>query len=140
MICLKLQILFYMRSILFAVLCLLGSTFSLSACDVATMSTLAEISRPYAGEYKCERLTLGSRDLLGDKDLRLNLKQDGTFALFFAGKKRAELTGQYEFSDSGEAVSFTARSKTRSFPVEDGAIYMQFPLRGKLLLAEFSFV
>ncbi len=129
-----------MRNILFAVFCLLGGCFTLTGCDVATMSTLQELSRPYVGEYRCEQLTVGGRDFLGKKDLRLALEQDGTFELFFAGKNRSEISGNYEVSEGGEQISFTAGNHSRSFPIYDGAICIELPLGSRLLYAQFKFL
>ena len=46
------------------------------------MSSLTELSRPYAGEYACRSLTLGRRDCLADFSfVRLTLGADGRAVL-----------------------------------------------------------
>ncbi len=103
------------------------------------MTSLPELSRPYVGEYRCETLRWGDRDLLEEGDLRLSLFYDGSFSLFLAGGTPASLTGEYAVSPSGEEITFFAKGDERTFPVEEGDLLVRFPVAGKLLYARFSF-
>ena len=48
------------------------------------MSSLKEISLPYAGEYFCESLTLGGKDVLPYFERAvLTLERDGSFSLAY---------------------------------------------------------
>ncbi len=127
-------------------LCLCLMLFSLCGCDVSSMTTLAEVSRPYTGEYSCKSLTVGGEDRLDDYDyVRLTLSRDDTFEVAYRDNKGKEgaYKGTYEMDASGESITFTVRvgfiPVHRTFPVENGSIFMDLRLRGKLLHAEFSF-
>ena len=39
----------------------------LTGCSAEDMSSLRDISRPYAAEYKCKKLQLGGEELLIDR-------------------------------------------------------------------------
>ena len=110
------------------------------------MGSLPEFSKPYAGEYTCETLTLGGKDYLPKFDeIKLNLKGDETFILTYktAGGAKGEYMGEYAVSPEGDAITFTSqagmRSVSRTFPIEKGAIHIEMSLAGKLLHAEFCF-
>lgn len=119
---------------------------TLCGCDVSSMTTLAEISRPYVGEYVCETLTLGGEDLLDRfETVKLTLGYDGAFRLSYRDRLGAEggYGGVYEMNAACDAVTFSARrglrTVSRTFPVRSGAIYADLNLQGKLLHAEFRF-
>lgn len=135
-----------MRKALFCAAICLFALFPLGGCDVSAMTALAEISRPYAGEYVCRSLTVGGEDRLDDYEyIRLVLSRDDTFEFSCRDKKGKEgaYKGTYEMDASGENITFTVRvgfiPVHRTFPVENGSIFMDIRLRGKLLHAEFSF-
>lgn len=128
--------------IAFLVTCLLA----LGGCDVSSMSTLAEISRPYTGEYRCEKLLLGGEDLLRHFEyIRLDLAQGGEFKVTYRGIEgnRGEFGGKYSLSKEMDEIALTARyggkTVTRVFPYTKGAVVIEENLGGKLLYAEFRF-
>lgn len=134
-----------MRKALFCAAICLFALFPLGGCDVSAMTALAEISRPYTGEYECRSLTVGGEDRLDDYDyVRLTLSRDDTFEIAYREKKGKEgaYKGTYEMDASGENITFTVRvgfiPVHRTFPVENGSIFMDLRLRGKLLHAQFS--
>ncbi len=115
----------------------------LTGCDVGEMSSLKDISRPYAAEYRCKKLLFGSDDLLGRfDDVKLTLSGDGSFTLSYAesGGKTGEFSGGYRLDGETISFSFPAEGKERSiaFRYEHGAVILQYLLGGKLLYAEFS--
>lgn len=126
-----------------ALLCL----FALCSCGkVEEMSSLYEISRPYTGEYVCERLLLGGEEYTEKFDyIKLKLGYNGKFTLTYrdAEGREGSFRGDYEMKETGDEITFTARtglrSVSRTFPVENGAILMDLTLGQKLLHAEFRF-
>ncbi len=132
------QILFSMKALFSLCLCAFA-LFGCTACDVSSMSSLPEVSRPYVGEYVCEQLTWGSYDLLPSSRLLLNLGYDGTFSLYYRGKPTPLVWGEYEVSQGGDNITFLSNGKTRTFPIENGDLVLRFPINGKLFLGKFSF-
>ncbi len=116
----------------------------LSACDVSEMTTLAEISRPYAGVYVCEELTLGGKDMLPYFDsIELELGYDGTFTLSYATPfSDGEYSGGYEVSPDGDEIRLLVPSRGRDLPrtfsFEGGALAIEHNLGGRLLFAKFA--
>ncbi len=116
-----------------------------SGCEASELSSLEEISSPYAGEYFCEKLTLGGRDVLSlFEKVTLTLERDGTFALSYKKKGGGEggLAGSYTLDGEQNTVSFTIEGEdgetTRVFPYEKGRIFFEVPILGRLLFAEFA--
>ena len=71
-----------MRKVFACLAPLLLAATILCGCSVSEMSTLRELSRPYTGEYECEKLTYAGRDLLGDYEyIRLTLEYGDEAAL-----------------------------------------------------------
>lgn len=116
----------------------------LCACDVSRMGSLTDISRPYAGAYECEELSLGGRDMLGSFDyIRLELDGNGAFALSYktALGGAGGYGGEYSVDSEQKTITFSAsaaqRTVKRTFPLEEGAICMDMQLRGTLVHAVF---
>ena len=114
-----------------------------TGCNVEEMSTLREISRPYAGEYKCKKLNLGGEDVLANfRFLKLELANGGTFTLKYEDVRggRGEYAGEYEMGE--DSITFRSLSggeeKKFVFPYEKGSVLIELPFGGKLLLAEFG--
>lgn len=124
--------------ILFALFCL----FPLAACDVNEMSSLEEISKPYTGEYQCEKLLYGAKDYTDLYEIKLTLEADGSFRLSYRDGHGGEggYQGQYVYEEN--IIVFTskngAKSVSRGFLYENGIISIELPIGGKLLHAEFS--
>lgn len=128
-------------------LCGLALALSLAlsvGCDVKNMSSLKDITRPYAGEYTCRTLTYGGEDYLDRfETCVLSLKEDGSFALRFVTRDGAEGScgGRYEYSEKTGEMTFTVRAGmreiTRSFFYEDGSLHAAVNVKGKLLFAKF---
>jgi len=119
------------------------SVLSFSACDVEELSTLQELSKPYAAQYRCDALRYGEEDLLSRFDLvTLTLCPNGSFLLNCRDRegKTQSHSGTYEFRESTVAftVMFRGTPVTREFPYEDGAVMIACPLAGKLLYAHFT--
>ncbi len=116
-----------------------------SACSVSEMSTLSDLSKPYAGIYKCEQILLGGEDQSEQfENLSLGLSYNGRFELKYSGKSggRGGYAGTYRVNPEKEEITFSVqdgpRQKSYTFPVRKGRIYIDLPLGGKLLHAKFS--
>lgn len=124
--------------ILFAIFCL----FPLAACDVNEMSSLIEISKPYAGEYQCEKLIYGDKDYTDLYEIKLTLKADGSFQLAYQDEHGREGGYQGNYAYEENMITFTskngAKSVSRGFLYKDGVLSIELPIGGKLLHAEFS--
>lgn len=119
----------------------------LTCCNVTEMSSLKDISRPYAAEYTCKRLQIGERDALGDYEyIKLDLKYGKKFECRYRSKDGAEgaYAGTYEIPDGEESVKFTAmengEEKSYVFPYREGKVMVGLLFRGQILYGEFSAV
>lgn len=136
------------KRLLYAILPLLVFlSLCLCGCDgVEQMGTLSEFSHPYAGEYKCETLTLGGKDCLDKFEyITLTLKHGGDFIFRYrtvVGVKGG-YEGEYSVSPEEDEITFSAkhgaRIVSRTFPLERGAIQVNLQFGSKLLHAEFRF-
>ena len=96
----------------------LSSALMFTGCNVEKMSTLRDISRPYAGEYKCSRLQLGGEDLLPQmKYLKLKLGYYGDFCVTYAdfAGGAGEYSGTYRMEDGAVVPMRAARKRSMSF-------------------------
>ncbi len=123
---------------------LLPCVLLLSACNASEMGTLTELTRPYAGEYVCEELTYGGRDLLENFDyIRLSLSPDESFSVSYktAFGGEGSYGGGYSIDEKkGEIVlsgSIAERTVSRAFPMKDGAVYLDYVFGGSNLHAVF---
>lgn len=104
---------------------------------------MRDLSKPYVGEYQCEKLSLGGADMLGNFEyVRLNLEYDGKFTLSYRAENgpKGKFCGEYKFNEND--VTFTADygqiCETRTFPYKKGVLYIEYPFGGRLLHAEFA--
>ena len=105
------------------------------------MSTLRELSRPYQGEYECETLTYGGRDLLGEfVYFRLSLENGEKAKLSW--KRRAGGEGEKRLSYRAQPeegfVELICGDHARAFPLGKGKIELSFIVCGRLLYAVFA--
>lgn len=121
------------------------SLFALSGCSVKEMSSLTEISKPYAGLYECESLMLGGKEMSESfEKLYLELSSDNTFELIYRGAegKKGGYNGRYEYNEEAQTITFYAyvgrRSRAYTFPMEKGKIYIDYNLGGQLLHGVFT--
>ncbi len=136
---------YWARLLRLAPIVLLAFCLLFAGCEtnVAEMSSLPELSRPYAGEYECETLTLAGEDMLSAfRTVRLTLGYDGKAALFWQTCEGG--TGERSFfyeadPERGEITFFPAIGKKgRTFPMEDGTVRLSFNLGGRHLFALFA--
>ena len=95
---------YWARLMRLAPIVLLAFCLLFAGCEtnVAEMSSLPELSRPYAGEYECETLTLAGEDMLSAfRTVRLTLGYDGNIK---------EIADSVQFLSlvTGEAVTLFA--------------------------------
>ncbi len=115
---------------------------SLSACDVSEMSSLPELSRPYAGEYRCESLRLGGADLTETCEIVLALDYDGGFELRYKLREGGEgsFCGTYAADLERGEITLTARrggrSLSRTYPFDHGSIRMDGNFLGRQFWAD----
>ena len=134
-----------MRKCLYLLGLLFPSLFLLSACNVSEMSTLADLSKPYTGFYECESISYGGDDMTDRFEyIRLELAYGGEFELSYRGKEGGEGSygGTYEVdTEAGEItlqMQYGPVSKSFTFLMESGSIFVDLPVHGKLLHAEFT--
>ena len=118
-----------------------------AGCDISEMSSLKDISRPYAGEYKCRKLQLGSEDVLEQFEyVKLNLAYGGAFILYWRDLNGGEnaYEGEYKLSVENSTVTLSSeaggKDVTYVFPYTEGKVTMELLFNEKLLYAEFSMV
>lgn len=125
----------------FCLAALLPMLLLFTACNVNEMSSLPELSRSFAGEYVCERLTVNGEDYTAAYDLLLTLDYGGTFGVRGKGKRQL-YSGEYSYDAQRGEITLSAKSglgeATRSFPVREGRIYVDLTFGGALLHAEFA--
>lgn len=122
-----------------AVICL----FALCGCAVEDMSSLPDISRPYAGLYECEELSLSGEDMTKKFEfVRLELGYGGEFKLLYrtASGNEGGYSGTYKMKENEITLSVKQGALRRSFtfPVEKGCILIDYNLYGRLLHAKFK--
>lgn len=129
-----------------AVLLLVAALCVLCGCNkVENMGSLPQLSKPYVGEYQCEKLIFGGEEQTDKFDyIKLTLKYGGKFVLSYRDTEQREgaYEGEYEMSPDGKELTLSAkaglRTVSRTFPVTDGIILMDLTFAGKLLHAEFK--
>lgn len=133
-----------MRKVLF-ILCMLFPCALFCGCNVSEMSTLSDLSKPYVGFYECDKVQLGGEDMTEQFDyIRLELDYGGDFSLTYRSTDGNEGGYQGTYETDTEAGEITLRAKTGlvsksfTFPMEKGKIYVDYMLNGKLLHAVFS--
>ena len=99
---------------------------------------LKEITKPYTGEYECKLAQIGNTDLMDSfKKILLTLSPDGSFALDATDKcnKRRTEQGKYEYDLQNHEITFLWQNGAyhRSFPVQNGEIFITVPLGAKTL-------
>lgn len=128
---------------LFLTLGLIFSVCSMAGCDVQKMSTLSELSRPYAGVYTCESVRLGGQ-VISDSELSLELAYGGDFTLTYRtpnGEFDA-WNGKYTVDEAAEEITMSAtrgsETFSRTYRFEDGVIYIDENFLGRRFIAEFK--
>lgn len=136
-----------MRKYFGAALAVLLCAALLTGCaggDIGEMSSLYEFSRPYAGEYECETLTLAGEDMLSSFEyVRLALSYGGQARFFWRSAQGGE--GEYTLdylADVQEGrIAFCARTRgaaAHTFPLEKGSVRLGISLGGRYLYAVFT--
>lgn len=116
----------------------------LAGCDAQELGSLSDLSRPYAGVYKCEKITIGGKDMSETFSVfELELEGDGAFELRYETSWGGEgsYEGQYSVSEDKGEITFVAKRGARSegytFRMEKGAVLIDYNFLGRLLHAEF---
>lgn len=114
-------------------------------CDVNEMSTLPDITRPYAGEYECKTIRYGDRELIEKFEyIKLELDFYGEFEVTYAIREggKGEYSGAYTVDEEAGEITFRAKTagmeRSYVFPYEKGSVIIEMQFAGKLLYAEFS--
>ncbi len=109
--------------------------------SVREMSSLPALSRPYLGEYKCERLLLAGEDALAAFDgVRLTLGADGTATLAWRTREGGEgsiLLNYRADPDAQEIAFFPPGGAARTFPMKKGTVCLGEIVGGRYLYASF---
>lgn len=105
---------------------------------------LTDITKPYLGVYECERISLGSEDLLKRFSfVTLELKSKGEYLLSYCEKdgKKKTATGKYEYDKDDETLTLytqDGQALPHKFPLKKGELQMSTPLGGKTLVIVFT--
>ena len=130
--------------VLFALIMLCAFGVCLAGCeaDLAKMSTLGELSRAYAGEYRCETFTLAGEDMLGEFAwIRLDLDYGGQAKVFWKRTSggEGEYSLDYRADPEGEQITFyPPAGGARAFPMQGGTVRIELLLGGRYLYALFT--
>lgn len=122
---------------------LLFSVCSMAGCDVQKMSTLSELSRPYAGVYTCDSIRLGGQ-VISDSALSLELTYGGDFTLTYRTPNGdfGAWSGTYTVDETAEEITMSAtkgsETLSRTYRFEDGVIYIDENFLGRPFIAEFK--
>lgn len=108
--------------------------------------SLKDITKPYLGAYECKSATLGDKEYLDDFSyIRLELKADESFSLYYAfkGGEKKEETGRYKYDGENKSVTLIGkglgnREFKKSFPLDNGKIFITLSVGGKMLIMEFE--
>ena len=128
---------------LFCVLAMCLTLVGACGCDVKEMSSLSDLTKPYAGLYECKTLRLGGKECKEDfKKLCIELKSDGTYEFYYKdlnGEQKRE-TGEYAADGGAAKIVFTPKEQKypRTYALRKGVIYIDHVYGGKHLHAEFS--
>ncbi len=104
-------------------------------------SSLKDIASPHLGVYECEWAKLGERDMLEEfSDLRLELRSDGEFTLFYQKKegKRRQLQGKYDYDRERGVLTLRGGGLTREFPLSEGKLTVRLPVGKETLILRFE--
>ena len=109
-------------------------------------TSLADITKPYLGEYQCEPALYGEQDYLDEFSyIRLELKGDDTFILYGKPKdgEKWERRGRYQYDKEKQTITLCIGDNgnggiTHSFPFQDGTLHIYFPVHGKLVNVTFK--
>ncbi len=129
---------------LFAAIATVFSVCTMAGCEVAGMSRLEDLSKPYTGVYECKKLRLGERDLTAEYSVLLELDTKGTYTLSYTTPygAREEWEGTYEVDVTRGEITMSAvkgsRSVSRTYSMRDGSIVIDENFLGKPLRAEFT--
>ncbi|MBR2646423.1 MAG: hypothetical protein IKD47_02565 [Clostridia bacterium] len=106
-------------------------------------SKLTDITRPYLGEYQCERATYGSKDYLDTyTDIRLELKSDNTFVLTALDKtnKKKTIKGKYSYDEKKQTLTMRWGKGgfiRRKIPLNGGELCLTIQIGNKTLVMNF---
>lgn len=105
---------------------------------------IKDIVNPYLGVYACTRATLEGRSILSSAErLRIELKKDGVYTLFYQGVdgKRVQRTGTYAYDAKKKEIYVVEKggsSKKQAFTLCNGRLDMQVQIGEKLLCLTFA--
>lgn len=114
---------------------------TLCGCDAAKMSSLRDVTHPYAGVYECKRLVLGGRDITELCPLTVELFGDGSYSLVYRREDGDEeqRCGEYAVDLSRREITFSdGAGRSVPFAYEEGRLLVSYSLMGTLLYAELS--
>ena len=109
---------------------------------------IKEITKPHLGIYECEQALLSGEDMTSEFDyVRLELKSDGTFLLYYRKTdcKECRETGKYVYDKeagticlSVEGAGVSKRTLKRTFPLKDGVLSVNLRVGKKTLQMQFK--
>ncbi len=106
--------------------------------------SLKDITKPYLGEYECDRATVGEKDYLENfAYIRLELEKDNNFVLHYKTKEgvKGEQTGKYTYDEKERAIYLSLGANgelKRKIPLDKGKLSLSFPLGSQIFCLEFT--
>lgn len=119
--------------------------FLLCAIDLAAMTNLKDISKPYAGTYDCEYILFNGDNLLDKFDyVQMELLPSGLYKIEFrdANGIKGLYRGHYTYDTKEEKITIDenifGKKVSKTFPVEKGEISVPVQYGDLLLYVKFK--
>lgn len=106
--------------------------------------SLTDITKPYLGEYECQRAVFDGKDYVQEFSyIRLTLDADNTFTLCYKDKegKCGLEKGEYSYDEEKQELTLFTQGRhslKRTFPLTKGNIYVSLRLGDKTLQLQFQ--
>ena len=123
---------------------LAGVVSLLFSFSVLKSGSLTDITKPYLGEYECQRAIFDGKDYAQEFSyIRLTFSADNTFTLSYKTKEGlcGSEKGEYSYDEEKEEVTLFTQGRhsfKRTFPLVKGNIYMSLRLGDKTLQVQFG--
>lgn len=119
--------------------------FLLALINVASLTGLKEVSKPYLGTYECEYLRIGEENILDKFDyVRFELNPKGIYKIEFKDKNgvKGVYRGHYSFDEKNDLIvideNIFGKRVSKSFSARSGEITTNVLYGDTLLSIKFK--